>query len=374
MPTITVKKNVVYSPQKGIVLGDDFLDKDRFIQVFKDMLQDTDTYIYFRQEIAQAKRIISIIQKGNRIRSITEFTSDLETISQLFSKFMRGLGGNISLLTTFNFGSSSSETYFLMNEDDLPSNLNEIGEKTYLNTLNSLQQVRTGANNLQKLNDALQSHLDGFTQQLNDSNLQSQQDYINMKTWAYKNMRRRYKAIEAEKNLSSVSISYYFWGRGQTHGFISEAFGTHIALMHPNALTQNHLLKLSKSVISEHGGPGSVDLFTLLKESKGNTSSQLSGDIVVVDAKGKVQFNIQSKASTNAAYSFTITYQKFLQNMMLFLDTYDKYASNPQKLQEKDADALFNAFATTAWVPVSQKVAKYAEKEKNDLMLSVGIT
>jgi hypothetical protein len=32
-----------------------------------------------------------------------------------------GLGGNISLLTTFNLGKKHQQTYFLMNEDDLPS-------------------------------------------------------------------------------------------------------------------------------------------------------------------------------------------------------------------------------------------------------------
>jgi hypothetical protein len=44
-----------------------------------------------------------------------------------------------------------------------------------------------------------------------------------------------------------------------------------------------HIENLKKSVISEHGGPGSVDLFNLLAATKGNISSQLSGDIVVVD-------------------------------------------------------------------------------------------
>jgi hypothetical protein len=53
---------------------------------------------------------------------------------------MGGLGGDISLLTTFNFQNKNakSEIYFLAHEKDLPSQLNEIGAKTYLNTLESL--------------------------------------------------------------------------------------------------------------------------------------------------------------------------------------------------------------------------------------------
>jgi hypothetical protein len=58
--------------------------------------------------------------------------------------------------------------------------------------------------------------------------------------------------------------------------------------------------------------------------------------------------------------------------MMLFLDTYDKYADNQSQIEEADIDALFNAFSTNAWVPISQELADSIDKEVG-AMMSKGI-
>ncbi len=366
---ITVQGDISYQSQQGVVLGDQFLNKEDFAEAFRTMLKDSEGYINLRYNLAQAKKTISIIQKGKKTQTITEFTSNLEEIARLFSAFMMGLGGDISLLTTFNIGKKSAQTYFLMKEEDLPSQINEIGEKTYLNTLNALKQTQLGADKLKRLNDALKSHLNGFYRQLTTSKTQSEEDYENMRVWSYYNMPERYKAFEDKDGHYPVSIGRYFWGRGHMHGYAAEAFGTHLALVHPNALIGEHISNLKKSVISEHGGPGSVDLFNLLASTKGNTSSQLSGDIVVVDGNGKVIFNMQSKASKYGAYEFTITYQKFLQKMMLFLDTYEKYATNMRAVEDSDIDALFNAFSTNAWVPISKEVAQGIDKTVEEMFI-----
>jgi hypothetical protein len=62
-----------------------------------------------------------------------------------------------------------------------------------------------------------------------------------------------------------------------------------------------------------------------LSSTKGNTSSQLSGDIVVVDGQGNVRFNIQSKASIKGSYNIYITYQQFLTNVSKFLLIYKNW-------------------------------------------------
>jgi hypothetical protein len=55
--------------------------------------------------------------------------------------------------------------------------------------------------------------------------------------------------------------------------------------------------------------------------------------------------------------------------MMLFLDIYEKYASNGIKnIEDKDIDALFNAFATEAWVPISKELSEKIDKEINDMI------
>lgn len=361
---ITVNGKVSYQLQQGIVLGDKFLNKEDFTEAFRSMLNNSEGYINLRYNLAQAKKIISIIQKGKGTRTITEFTSDLEAISRLFSSFMGGLGGEISLLTTFNIGKKSAQTYFLVKEEDLPSQLDEMGKKTYLNTLQALKQSQLGIDKLKQLNDALKSHLNGFYGQLTNSNIQSEDDYQRMRVWSYYNMKNRYNKDEHRP----VSLGRYFWGRGHIQGYAAEAFGTHLSLVHPNALMGEHISNLKKSVISEHGGPGSLDLFNLLASAKGNISSQLSGDIVLVDDQGRLIFNIQSKASKYGAYAFTITYQKFLQNMMLFLDIYDKYISNPRAIEEADIDTLFKAFSTNAWAPISAELNNRLNEEMNALM------
>lgn len=366
---ITVDKNISYQTQQGVILGDNFLDRKDFEEAFKQMLKESQKYEELRYNLANAKKIISIIKKGKKVKTITEFTQDLEQIVTLFSGFMMGLGGDISLLTTFNFGKKSAETYFLANEKDLPSSQNAFGQKTYYNTLESLKQLQQQEKKLSILNKSLNSHLQGFYNQLTKRKLQTEEEYQRMRVWSYYNMPERYKSFEKKDGHYPVSMGQYFWGKGHIHGYASEAFGTHLVLIHPNALMGSHISDLKRtSVITEHGGAGSTDLFDLLLSTKGNISSQLSGDIVLIDQEGKVLFNIQSKASRYGAYEFTITYKKFVEKMMLFLDTYDKYANNIDAIQKEDVDALFKAFSTQAWVPISKEVANKIDQETNRLI------
>jgi hypothetical protein len=102
-----------------------------------------------------------------------------------------------------------------------------------------------------------------------------------MYKWAYENLIKRWKAMN---NVPKpVTLAKYFWGSGKTQGYTAEAFGTHLAIMHPNFLKEEHENNLKRSVINEHGGAGNPNLFSLLASAKGNTMSQLSGDIVLVD-------------------------------------------------------------------------------------------
>lgn len=361
---LTGKNGVKYELQSGVVLGKDFLDRAGFEKAFREMLQNSESYINLRKNLAQARKIITIIKQKQKIKTITEFTSELDEITNLFSQFMFNLGGEISLLSTFNFGKGvDTDLYFLMREDELPSKKNEVGEKTYLNTKQQLKNLKANGKNLQTFNNALKKHLDDFQIQLTSQNVQTEEDFYKMHNWAYYNIKKRYNYFKKNvKNTSSVSIADYFWGKGQIHGFISESFGTHLALKHPNILQSDfNQKKFSKSVINELGGPGSVELFNLLKSSKGNTSSQLSGDIVVIK-NGQVQFNIQSKASLQTSYKFNITYKKFLNDMIFFLDTYEKYIGNEKNIKKEDIDILFKKFSTEAWVPISKKLAKEIEE------------
>jgi hypothetical protein len=173
-------------------------------------------------------------------------------------------------------------------------------------------------------------------------------------------MKRRY--IENDGH-TPMSLAKYFWGEGHIHGYTSEAYGSHLLLTHPNFLVDEHVAELKKSVIDEHGGKGSSNLYTLLASTKGNTSSQLSGDIVIIDGDGRVKFNVQSKASMKSSYGIYITYQKFLSNVYTFITIYKDWDKKTELEKEQDINFLFNAFSTTAWVPLKTKVESNLKKE-----------
>lgn len=368
MLQITGKGNITYQLSSGVVLGDRFLNQEDFSMVFKQLLKDSEAYAQFNYGLMHVQKINHIIlgAKG-QVKTVTEFMNQLQAIQDLFSQTMlKGLGGNISLLTTFNMGQAKKqESYYLANENDLPSFIDGLGQKTYQNTQQSLTNLQLETSKLKKINDAFGKHMRGFYQQLVSKNTQNKEQRQALYIWAYDNLRDRYNAIN--KVPHPVSLARYFWGGGKIQGYTAEAFGTHLSLVHPNVLTQLHAEELIKSsVIAEHGGPGSHDLFSLLASTKGNTMSQLSGDIVVIDGNGNVIFNIQSKASRGGDYSFTITYQRFMQNIMLFKEIYEKFLAGYGN--EQDIAVLFNAFATQAWVPIKTQVEKQADEVVNDLI------
>jgi ADP-dependent phosphofructokinase/glucokinase len=49
--------------------------------------------------------------------------------------------------------------------------------------------------------------------------------------------------------------------------------------------------------------------------------------------------------------------------MDLFLQTYDKYVDNIDKIKQSDIDKLFKAFSTQAWVPISKEISKGLKEE-----------
>lgn len=348
-----------YVLRKGVVLGQNFVTRRKFQAAIEEKLKDSEAYENLRCNISQAKKIIHIIQnRQGKVQSITEFTSDFEKITQLFSQFMYNLGGEISLLTTYNFNQPEQETYFLMNESDLPSQLNEVGERAYGNLQAEVEKLKQQNNKIVQLNKVFKSHLRGFRRQLGQTNLQRKADYVRMKIWSYYNLPTRYEKFKDKGGHFPTSLGYYFWGKGNFTGYTNEAFGSHLALVHPNALTGAHISNLRATVINEHGGPGSLELFELLAATKNNISSQISGDIVVVDKDGTVRFNIQSKASRYDSYKYQHTYKSFLNKIMQFCKVYEEWDSNDKAKIRLDTDALFDAFATRAWVPISDKLSK----------------
>lgn len=357
---------ITYQLTDGVIIGDKFLNKEDFRQAFLESLKNGEVYSRLLKEFEVLKIVEKeIINKKQQKVTVKEFVGNLDRISNVFSEemFLGGkLGGDISLLTSFNIGSKEQATYFLSSEDDLYSSINDEKRKVYRNTLNSLRQLQKEGKNLIKFNDTLQQHLNNFSVQLQEeSTMSNPKDRQRLYKWSYVNA-RKLLARKSEKTLSK-----YFWGDGHAYGYINEAFGVHLGLFHRDFYSLNEIPSVSKSVIAEHGGPGSASLYSLLQSTKGNTMSQLSGDIVFIDGNGNVELNIQSKASKKSHYSFTITYQKFLYNIGMFLKIY-KAALETGKIEDEALDKLFMAFSTKAWTPVLNTLNQKINEEANNII------
>ena len=359
-----------YKQQSGVVIDEKFLTYEEFKEAFKKLLLDSEGYKNLRYNINQAQKIVHIIEGPTGPRTTTEYLTDIHKISEEFSKFMGGLGGNISLLTTFSFGKRTQRSYYLANEKSLPSQENVQGKKVYENTRQAIKNLENQAEKLALLDKTFKKHLIEFSNQLHDPKAYSKDNFISLRKWSYYNLNKRWYEY-GHGTMHSISYCDYFWGKSlQVHGYIAEAYGTHLAFIHPDALMGQHINQLKKSVISEHGGFGDYGLFELLASTKGNINSQISGDTVIIDKTGRVQFNIQSKASTKTKYKIEITYKQFLEKMDLFLSIYEKYVDNIDNIADEDVAILFQAFKTEAWIPISEDLEENVDFYVDDLIES----
>lgn len=355
---------IKYEAQTGVVVGKNFLSKSEFRKWFEELLNAKDSQEYMAFATSLESNMKKIMGAGDQ--EITKFSKNLNEIQSLFLKFTAqtnlngALGGEIGLLTTFAFGKNDQETYFLANENDLPSRIRQAtGGKAFTNSRKALNNLVETTEKAVKMNSSFQQHLQNFYVELQDSPY-DEKDRKKLYIWAYQNMKNRFNE---NRDKTPMSLARYFWGEGKLHGYVSEAYGSHLMLTHSNFLVDEHTTELKKSVIEEHGGRGSKGLFALLASTKGNTSSQLSGDIVIIDNEGRVKFNIQSKASINNSYGIYITYQQFLTNVSQFLTIYKNWDLKSEKEKNQDIEFLFKAFSTTAWVPLQEKINANIQEE-----------
>lgn len=363
---------IEYGQIQGVLINDQLFDRQQFEGWFENNLNNVaENMDEFMKVVNSIEKTIQTIKipKGQSY-SITKFKRHFEKVEKLFrTNIFPGLGGTVSLMTTFDMGTSNQTTYFLDQENYiLNKETDGLGRAFYLNSRDSIEALDSQINKYIKFNNALTNHLNNFSNQLKSKDL-NEEDRIKMHAWAYYNMKKRYYAHRkdiGEGLHEHVSIADYFWGHGYQHGYIQEAFGAHLALKHPKYLAGQATSYFKHGVIEEHGGAGSDELFTLLKSTKGQISSQLSGDIVVIDSNGKIRFNIQSKASTLSNYEFSKTYTKFLNNALKFVDIAKQYLDNQGNLKpstkKKYMDKLFKVFSTTAWVPIKKNIEKESSK------------
>lgn len=368
---LSVKTDIgyqLYEQQSGVVVGNNFLNRTDFEEWFKDLLQfsDSDEFKLFASKLEGAVKKLQTAQG----QEITRFNKNLADLQLLFLSFTalagKGtLGGTIGLLTTFNFGDQDAATYYLAKEEDLPSRIRDrTGGTVFTNSKTALDNLVADVQKAQRMNDAFQQHLQNFLVELQEEDY-DESDRRKLYIWAYYNMKNRFKENQGQ---TPMSLARYFWGNGHIHGYTAEAYGTHLSLVHNDFMAMEHTTELAKSVIAEHGGRGSRGLFNLLNSTKGNTSSQLSGDIVIVNPDGTIRFNIQSKASIKSSYNIYITYQKFLSNVYSFLSIYKNAALN-QAIEQQDIDTLFKAFSTEAWTPISKDINKNISTEVDKFLV-----
>lgn len=360
----------VYEQQTGVVLGNNFLNRDKFGEWVENLFSDrtlVSSYGWFFDELEK-------VVKGN----IVTF-SNLEALQQAFLLFtaeggLGALGGQIGIISTFNFdvdNAVNSDVYFAIKEEDLVKGKLQNGKKVYENSKLQLDNLIKYGQQVNELNEIYKKHLSEFYIQLNlDGEYISPKDRARLYRWAYHNMKTRFKV---NRGNTPMSLAKYFYGNGHRVGYINEAYGTHVALAHPDLLMLRQNQKMPvKSVVEEHGGYGSVGLFNLLKSSKGNTKAQLSGDIVTItmeNGQAKVNFNIQSKASLKDEYSFGLRYTEFLRHANILISYYKDWNSITDKKEK--IDELFKKFSTQAWIPIEKRLTKNVTEVANSLGKSI---
>lgn len=368
--TMTVN-NKFYGEVEGVTLGKQFLNKEDFIDQFKDMLKQSGTYQNFKLRLDAIKQKINQLNNANNM-PIKNAVISLEDISNDFSQLMGGLGGDISLLTSFNFSRyKTMDMYFLTNEKDLSLSIDpETHGAIYNNTKKELEQLIEANKGVIKINNAFVQHMQNYQ---NEITLQGRKnEYIELMSWSYYFLKERYKVFENRKKDSHYpSLAHFIWGKSTSarKGYVQESFGTHMALQHPNFLNQENL-SFSNSVVNEHGGRTSHSLYNLMASAKGNVASQLSGDIVVLDKNGQITVNIQSKATARSEYLITIKYKKFFESINKFCNIYDRYFNNGNfnTIADKDAEILFNSFKSKAWSEIDETLYHQLTEESNKLI------
>ena len=220
------------------------------------------------------------------------------------------------------------------------------------------------------MSDAIKSHYTNFAVSIihtayKGSGVTTSEDRRSLYIWSYYEIKNRWREYRKANKRIGMTLGDYFWGKGKQWGYLAESYGTHLALKHDDVFYgENYINQITQDVVQEHGGWGSHDLFMLLKSSKGNTNAHLSGDIVVIDSKGFIQLNIQSKATKKMGYSFALTYKKFLNDVQTFINIYDNAKING--IEQQDIDQLFNIFSTTAWQEIQTDVDKNINKIVTD--------
>lgn len=356
--------------RKGVVIGDSFLTREQFGEWFEELVdelgEDNERLGLFAENL---KKSIKTVQRKDK-EPIARFQRNLDALHKEFVSFtagykngMQGIGGDISLLTIFNFGENpDEEIYLLSKEEELDSTVTKkLGKKIFFNTKENLEQLITQVDKAVKLDNCFKFHLNQFSTQLNEA-LSEKSERQPLHVWSSYNMRRRYDVFHKEKGQdnSGVSLAQYFWGEGQIPGYVSEAFGTHLGLLHRDL---TNIGENSPSVIDELGGKTSTYLYSVLGATKGNTSSQLSGDIVIIDENGNVKFNTQSKATVGSRYDIHITYQQFLTNVQNFIEVFQNWSKKSQSEKQKDLDTLFKKFSTTAFIDIKDKIPQALANE-----------
>lgn len=365
------KNGIWYQQVSGVVLGNQFFPEQEFIQYIQNLLKTrkAEDYDGLKIRVQKAQDILKGIEKNKRtIATKKNFLSKVKEISKEFNRLLNEeekaiqlLGGDISLFTTFNLTGediSAQSSYYLLDEQSLPSYTSEV--KGIVNIIQNyktvVSQIISNIEEEEKkgflMDDTINLHLMNFYNQLISQETQDIQQYQQLKIWSYYNMRNRYDAIKKASNQrwpKQPSIARYFWGQGQIVGYVNEAFTTHLVLFHPDTLLGKAMMS-KQTVIDEHGGAGSYELFSLLNATKGQIAAQYGGDVIVLNKDNTIAFNIQSKASVSNYYGYQKKYTKYLQDIETILTSFIKLSSSDWS--QEDAETIVQKIKADAWQPL----------------------
>lgn len=351
----TVQKNISSSdiPSTGIIFQDFFLDKETFIPLYKEYYNEKKVDIDL-----VTNNLLNLLEHYDTKTVTTSMASDFQRLWHEFQNIVLLNKNPLQLLVVYRGDGSGEKSEYsaIINQSQVEESVNTKHGYIYgINTGNSLIEDSMRVMQARNVENFLRIHMTGLLNQLystiNRTTAEALHDYHsdilnNIYTTSNKDIRQHITGQKWYKIIYGT-MPFTSW-----QGNAYEAFFNHMA-NHEPALFEflsNHGQNMSatfnysqqrNSVYAEEGGY-QPDLGNFPRLMMGQINSIpwfAGGDIVIINNKLEVIYNIQLKTTTRNTKTVFLEKVTRLRNFLINFTSY-------QTVEEK-AELLFNQFQNT---------------------------
>lgn len=319
---------------EGIIFGKYFLDKEQFMQVFMPWYEQR----YEEFKIAIQEQIIKPLEQmwnltflgsknaqGQYYKFISHNKNfySIEYIYLAWTNIAQEYFGNgeVNLMVVTNLGNETKELW----SNIIPENsvMNEKDQRLNISTkkLKNLEQEIKNVQACQAMQDLLHTHYSDLIKTLDSYTMNKNEAHFLHLLLARKKS-RLVKGISNKDHFTNKTYNETIYNK-QQEGKKADAFMNHMADMHSSVfrgLNRMISVKNAENIVNSIGNLESFnDVFKKyiktqywLYDSLNTTSWLTGGDIVVVNEKGKVIYNIQLKATIKEKGSWELSSKSLL--------------------------------------------------------------